>query len=214
MSLNYAQLTQAIQDTTQNDEATFVSNIPIFVRSAENTIYTTTLLPNFRKSSAATPLTASSPYYSWPNDFIAPFEFLVNTSGSILSALIIKDVSWLREAFPDPAVTGTPRYYAVFSDTQAMVSPTPSGNNNVELHYYYHPASIVTAGTSWVGNNYENVLLYGSLVNAYTFMKGEPELLKTYDQLFKEGLVLLKKVGDGMSRTDTFKTAQTMVPIK
>lgn len=206
--MNYTELSQAIQDYTENDEATFITNIPNFVRQAETTIYTNTQLPVLRKN-AAGQFTTSNRYLTLPSDFLAPYELFVTGSGSIQAPLLFKDVSWIREAFPDPTVTGVPRYYAMFDESTFIVGRTPASNYEAEIHYYHHPESIVTATTTWLGDNYENVLLHGSLVLAYEFMKGEKDLIELYDAQFKQGLTLLKKLGDGMNRMDTYRTAQT-----
>lgn len=208
MSMTYAQLKQAIQDYTQNDEATFVTNIPNFVRQCEEIVYTSVQLSVLRKNQTGT-LTASNRYLTLPSDFIAPYSLLVTASGTTQTALLFKDEEWLREAFPDPTVTGTPKYYAMFDSTTFLVAPTPTGSYAVEMHYFYYPESIVTASTTWLGTNFDQVLLWGSLVNAYLFMKGEKDLIDSYDGQFKQGLSMLKKLGDGMLRQDTFKALQT-----
>lgn len=213
MALNYTQLSQAIQDYTENDEAVFVSNIPNFVRASEKDIYTNVQLPVLRKSNTATTLTALNRFYTVPADFLAPYEFLITTSGTTQVALLQKDVGWLREAFPDPTVTGVPKYYALYNDTTFILAKTPTSAYAAELHYYHHPESIVTASTTWLGDNYENVLLHGSLFYAYTFMKGEKDLIALYDAQFKQGLTMLKKVGDGMARMDTYRTTQARIGV-
>lgn len=206
--MNYAELSQAIQDYTENDEATFVSNIPNFVRNAEEIIYTNVQLPALRKNMSGN-VSASNRYLTLPTDFLAPYALLITGTGANQTALLFKDVEWLREAFPDPTVTGVPKYYALFDNTTVLLARTPASNYEAEIHYYYHPESIVTAGTSWLGDNFDQVLLWGSLVNAYLYMKGEKDLIEFYDGQFKQGLSMLKKLGDGMDRQDTYRTQQT-----
>lgn len=207
MSMNYTQLSTAIQDYTQNTESSFVTHIPDFVREAEQVIYTTVQLPIFRKNQTGA-LAASNRYLAVPTDYISPYSLLVSATGSVQTPLLFKDVEWLREAYPDPTVTGTPRYYAQYDSNTFLIAPTPTGSYPVEIHYYYFPQSIVDGSTSWLGTNYEQVLLWGSLVNAYTYMKGEKDLLQFYDAQFKQALAGLKKVADGMDRQDTFRTPQ------
>lgn len=208
MSMTYAQIVTAIQDYTENDEATFVTHIPDFVRACEKTVYTAVQLPAFKKN-ATTTLTASDRYLTTPSDYIAPYSVLVTGTGANQTPLLFKDVEWLREAFPDPTVTGVPKYYAQYDKTNLIVARTPATSYAVEIHYYFFPESIVTASTTWLGDNYEQVLLWGSLTNAYIYMKGEKDLIELYDAQFKQALAGLKKVGDGMNRQDTFNTEQT-----
>lgn len=208
MSMTYAELSQAIQDYCQSTESSFVDHIPDFVRQCEEIVYANVQLPALRRNQTGN-FTASNRYLSLPTDFLAPYSLSVNGSGSSYSFLLNKDVEWIREAYPDPTVTGVPKYYAIFDSGTVIVAPTPTSGYAVEIHYYYHPESIVTAGTSWLGDNYDQVLLWGSLVNAYTYLKGEKDLIEFYDAQFKQGLAMLKKIGDGMSRQDTYRTMQT-----
>lgn len=205
--MNYTALVAAIQDYTENSEATFVSNIPNFVKDAEKTVYTSAQIPVLRKNQAGT-VTIANRYLSLPTDFLSPYELYLSPSGSIQTQLLFKDVSWIREAYPDPTVTGVPRYYALFDNNTYLLAKTPAAAYNVEIHYYHHPESIVTATNTWLGDNYEHILLWGSLVNAYIYMKGEKELVEVYDLQFKQGIALLKKLGEGMGRMDTFRTEQ------
>lgn len=206
MSMTYAQLSTAIQDYTENNEATFVANIPNFVRQTEEVVYTTVQLPVMRKNATGT-LTISNRFLALPTDFLAPYALLI-TSGTSQISLLQKDVEWLREAFPDSTVTGVPKYYAIYDSTSLLIAKTPSLAFATELHYFYMPTSIVTASTSWLGDNYDTVLLHGALVFAYEFMKGEKDLIEMYDTKFKEGISILKKL-EGMTRMDTYRVEQS-----
>lgn len=194
--MNYSELTQAIKDYVQNTETTFVSQIPTFVRQAEERITRAVVLPEFRKNATAS-ATTSNPYLARPSDFLSPFSLAVIDGDGDYYYLHMKDVNFLREAYPNPTTSGLPRYYAQFDGDKAggegnfILAPTPDSNYTVELHYYYDPPSIVDSGTSWLGENAETALLYGSLVEAYTFMKGDAELQTQYEQLFQMGLQAL-----------------------
>tara|TARA_R100001377_G_scaffold65866_1_gene41139 strand:- start:2172 stop:2807 length:636 start_codon:yes stop_codon:yes gene_type:complete len=191
--MNYAALVTAIQDYTQNAETSFVANIPNFVQQAEERINRSIMLPELRKN-ATTTLTAGSKYLARPSDFISVFSFAVINAAGAYTYLIDKDVNFVREAYPDPATTGTPEYYAQFDGDRAgddgnfILGPSTDAIYTAELHYYYDPASIVTAGTSWYGDNAEAALLYGSLIEAYTYMKGEQDLIALYSTRYSEAL--------------------------
>lgn len=188
--MNYTELSQAIQDmSSDNDDPTFVANVPVFVQNAEKRIYQATRLPNFRKN-ATSNLQASNRYLTTPTDFLAPWELaVVNTS---YTYLLEKDVSFIREAYPDPAYTSVPKYYTVFDDNTMLLAPTPAAAYQVELHYYYYPESIVTADTTWLGDNFSNLLLYASMVEAATFMKSEEDVVKMYAEQYAVNMKLLK----------------------
>lgn len=215
MPLTYNQLVTATQDYTENYETTFVSNIPMFIRHAEQRIINTVQHPKFRVKSTAT-LIANYRYLTIPTSFLAPFEFAVIDSAGGYHQLLQKDVSWIREAFSDPSVVGMPDYYALFDQDLFLLACTPNLNYAVELHYYAYPESLVDAGstnTTWLSTNFETALLYGTLVEAYIFMKGEPDLMAKYDQQFMSALGLFKVLGDGKNRMDTYRTKQTTVPV-
>ncbi len=215
MPMTYAELSQAIQDYTQNTEATFVSNLPVFVRQAEQRIYNAAQMPAFRKSTTST-LTPSNRYLTAPTDFLAPFEMSVYGSDGVYHNLLFKDVGWMREAFPDPTVTGVPDYYALYNATTFLFSRTPDIAYTAEVHYFGYPTSLVdvNSGTyTWLSEFFDSVLLYGCLVEAYIFMKGEPDLIATYDTKYKEALQLMKTLGDGKDRIDTYRILQTRVPV-
>jgi hypothetical protein len=191
--MNYSELVQAIQDYTQNEETSFVSNIPTFVQQAEERINRSIMLPELRKNVTAT-ATAGNKYIARPEDFLSVFSFAVVDAAGDYSYLLDKDVSFIREAYPSASTQALPKYYAQFdgdSDGEQgnfILGPTPDASYDVELHYYYDPESIVTAGTSWYGTNAESALLYGSLIEAYTYMKGDADLIALYTSRYKEAM--------------------------
>tara|TARA_R110000824_G_scaffold89496_1_gene219384 strand:- start:2246 stop:2884 length:639 start_codon:yes stop_codon:yes gene_type:complete len=209
---SYAELLATVQTYTQNDEATFVAEIPTFVKQAEDRIYSMIQFPALRKSQRAT-LTASNRFLSTPTDFISVFSVAVVDASADYSVLLSKDVNFIREAYPAIATTGQPRYYALWDEDTIILGPTPSSGLQVDLHYFFKPESIVTATNTWLGDEQEAVLLYGTLVEAYTFMKGEQDILALYDTKFKEALVKAKELGDGKLRQDTYRTGQTRVNV-
>ena len=214
MSWTFTTLKSAIQDYTQNTESTFVSNLPTLIVQAENRIIKSVELPNFRKNVTGT-LTSTNPYLSAPTDYLYPFSLAVLDSDSNYSYLLNKDVSFIREAYPSASTTGTPKFYAQFDDDTFIVAPSPSSALNIELHYFYKPESITVAssGTTWLGTNATEALLYGSLVEAYTFMKGEPDILAGYENRFKEALGKLTLESDGYNRKDAFRDGQRKVNV-
>lgn len=217
--MNYSQLQEAIIQYTENTETTFVANIPNFVRNTETLINNTVQLPAFRKNVTGQ-TTAAFPYIDIPSDFLSVFSLAVASyaeDGTTIVGpyvyLLQKDVNYIREAFPYPATppssaTGQPKYYSIFSNNAFILGPTPDICYPLEMHYYAYPPSIVDAGTSWVGDNFPNVLLWGSLVEAYIYTKGEPDLIQTYQQKFDESMAKLKMLGDGKDRQDNFRTTQ------
>tara|TARA_B100001057_G_scaffold228333_1_gene228594 strand:+ start:1137 stop:1781 length:645 start_codon:yes stop_codon:yes gene_type:complete len=214
MSWTFTTLKSAIQDYTQNTESTFVSNLPTLIVQAENRIIKSVELPNFRKNVTGT-LTSTNPYLSAPTDYLYPFSLAVLDSDSNYNYLLNKDVSFIREAYPSASTTGTPKFYAQFDDDTFIVAPSPSSALNIELHYFYKPESITVAssGTTWLGTNATEALLYGSLVEAYTFMKGEPDILAGYENRFKEALGKLTLESDGYNRKDAFRDGQRKVNV-
>lgn len=201
--MNYTELYDALVAETENTDTTFLANIPVMVNNAEKRIYQAVKIPALRKN-ATTALTPSAPYVALPSDYLAPWEFAVLTSGSY-NYLLLKDVSFLREMFPNPSSTGTPRFYAQFDADTFIVAPTPPSPLTAELHYFYYPESIVTAGTSWVSANFENVLLYAALVEAAVFMKSEEDIMKAYAEQFAVNLKLLKEYSDGKLRSGNYR---------
>lgn len=215
MSLTYDQLVTAITDYCENYEQTFIDNLDTFIRQAEQRITNTVQHPEFKKNVTGT-LTTNNRYLSTPTDFLAPFELAIIDSNGEYHQLLQKDVSWIREAFPDPTDVGVADYYALFDQNSLLLSRTPDQDYEVEFHYFAYPPSLVDAGganTTWLSTYFDSALLYGALVEAYTFMKGEPDVLAMYDKQFKEALGLFKVLGDGKNRMDTYRVVQTRVPV-
>tara|TARA_R100000781_G_scaffold109837_1_gene74971 strand:- start:88 stop:720 length:633 start_codon:yes stop_codon:yes gene_type:complete len=204
--MNYTALTQAIKDYTENTETSFVDHIDDFIRQAEQRIYNSVQLPALRKNSTGT-TSSSNSYMQTPDDFLAPYSLAVINS-SVHTYLLNKDVNWLREAYSNASTTGLPKYYALFDEDTFILAPTPDSTYSMELHYYYYPTSIVTAATTWLGNEYEQVLLYGCLLEAYTYMKGDPDIMATYKGRYDEAMKELKMLGDGKDRRDAYRSGQ------
>jgi len=217
-------LTDAICDYTQNFDTDFVSNIPVFVEQAEQRIYNSVQFPSIRKNQFSV-ITANNKYISLPNDFLAVYSLALvtgvtnaNLDTGTYEYLLNKDANFIRQAYPTPNSTGEPKYYALFGPTilnsaittelSLILGPTPDAAYYVELHYYYYPESIVTASTTWLGDNFDSVLLYGSLVEANTFMKGEADMTALYNGKYNEALALAKRLGDGMERQDAYRSGQ------
>jgi len=219
--MNYTELKAAIIAYTENQEASFEAEIPVFVEQAEQRIYNSVQFPSIRKNVVGVTST-NNKYLECPSDFLAVYSMAVITdvTGGNLNTgtyeyLLNKDVNYIRQAYPTPNDTGVPKYYALFGPQSAnlaelsfILGPTPDAIYNVELHYYYYPQSIVTAGTTWLGDNFDSVLLYGSLVEAYTYMKGEQDIMTFYNAKYQEALGLAKRLGDGMERQDAYRSGQ------
>jgi hypothetical protein len=211
--MNYTQLVNLVKQYTQNEETSFVANIPVFVQLAEERIYNAVFIPAIRKNQIGT-LTPNNKYLTVPADWLANFSLAVITPiTNAQSFLIDKDVNFIRECYPDPDDTGVPKYYAIFDKNTLILGPTPDSNYQVELHYYYYPESIVTATTSWLGDNFETVLLYGTLREAYLYMKGEQDIITYYEQKYQESLGLLKLLGEGKDRRDAFRSGLNRIPV-
>jgi hypothetical protein len=220
--MNYAQLVVAVTDYTENTVPT--ANMNTFITQAEQRIYNTVQFPSLRKN--VTGVTASgNKYLSCPGDFLSSFSMAVIDASGNYEYLLNKDVNFIRQAYPQPTDTALPKYYALFGPTTTsgatpvvtnelsfILGPTPDSAYNVELHYYYYPESIVTASTTWLGDNFDSVLLYGTLVEAYTYMKGEPDIMALYDGKYKEALALAQRLGDGLERSDAYRSGQYRVP--
>ena len=213
MSLNYAQLVVQIQDYTENTFTT--TDINNFIRQAEQRIYNTVQLPALRKNVTGT-LSIGNKYLAMPTDWLSTFSLAVINTANEYSYLLNKDVNCIRQSFPDTDTDfyGEPQYYAVFDNATFIVGPTPDANYSAELHYFYYPESIVTAGTSWVGTNFSSALLYGSLLEAYTYMKGEKDVLDNYRNRYDEAMLLLKQLGDGKNRQDSYRSGQVRYPVQ
>ena len=215
--MNYTELKAAIIAYTENQEASFEAEIPVFVEQAEQRIYNSVQFPSIRKNVVGVTST-NNKYLECPSDFLAVYSMAV-IDGTVASGtyeyLLNKDVNFIRQSYPQADDTGIPKYYALFGPQSAnlaelsfILGPTPDAIYNVELHYYYYPQSIVTAGTTWLGDNFDTVLLYGSLVEAYTYMKGEQDIMTFYNAKYQEALALAKRLGDGMERQDAYRSGQ------
>ena len=221
--MNYTELSDAIQAYAENTESNFVAEIPVFVQQAEQRIYNSVQFPSLRKNVTGT-ITNNNKYLSAPLDYLATYSLAVVDADGNYEYLLNKDVNFIRQAYPNPADKAIPKYYAIFGPTTTalgvitnelsfILGPTPDATYTVELHYYYYPESIVTAGTSWLGDNFDTVLLYGSLVEAYTYMKGEQDMMALYNQKYMEALSLAKRLGDGMERQDAYRSGQYRQPV-
>ena len=202
MAFTYATLIQALQDYIEDDDDTLVSNLPIIVQQAEDRILKTLQLPIFRKTLSDT-LTASSEYYTFPTDMLSSYSLAVNNSG--YEFLIFKEESFLREAYPLSSVEDAPRYYSNFDGEKFILAPTPDQNYTIELNYFYKPESIVTASTSWLGTHAESCLLYGCLLEAYTFLLGDADMMQVYSTRYEDALGKLRLLGEGRMATDNFR---------
>ena len=206
MSFTFTELKTAIQDYTDNTETTFVNHLSDFIKGAEDRIFKTVDLELFRKNVTSS-FTSSDKFLSIPSDYLASFSLQITTSGSE-DILLQKDVNFLQEAFPTSASEGVPKYYAVFDINNFIVAPTPNSNYAVELHYYYKPTSLTAgadSGTTWLSTNAPFALLYGSLVEAYTYMKGEADMMQQYEKRFNDQLIRLKDLGEARENDDSYK---------
>ena len=213
--MNYTQLVIQIQDYTENQFTT--TDINTFIKQAEQRIYNSVQLPAIRKNVVGN-LTAGNKYLDMPDDWLSTFSLAVINNANEYSYLLNKDVNFIRQSFPDTDSDfyGQPQYYAIFDNKAFIVGPTPDANYIVELHYYYYPESITTAplGQTWLGDHFDSVLLYGSLLEAYTYMKGEQDVLNQYQKRYDEALLLLKQLGDGKDRQDAYRSGQVRYPVK
>ena len=205
MAFTFTTLKTAIQDYTENTETTFTNNLTRFILNSEERILKECQLEAFRKNSTGT-TTDGVKFLTKPTDFLAPFSLsLVSESNN--QFLLYKHVSFLQDYTPNPATESVPKYYASWNDDSFLLAPTPNAAITAELHYFYRPASIssTSVGTSYLGTNAELALLYGALVEAYTFMKGEPDLLQLYNQRFMESIQWLKNLGEGEQTRDQYR---------
>jgi hypothetical protein len=214
--MNYTQLRAAIQAYTENTETDFVANIPVFVSQAEQRIYNSVQFPSLRKNMTGV-VSSTTPYLSAPDDYLATYSLAVVNAAGEYEYLLNKDVNFIRQAYPTASETGLPKYYALFgaqtnapNELSFILGPKPDAAYTVELHFYYYPTSIstVASGQTWLGDNFDSVLLYGSLVEAYTYMKGESDMMALYNQKYQEALGLAKRLGDGMERQDAYRSGQ------
>lgn len=214
MSFTYDQLTQAIQDYTQYDESSFVSNIPVFIVQAEERILKNVQLSLFRKNVSGN-MTSSNKYLACPSDFLAPFSLSFVDSDGNHEFLEFKDADFVQSFNPNAATTGNPRYYAQFDVDNFILGPTPDASYVAELHYFYRPLSLTQAGgsgTTWLSENAQLALLYGSLIEAYIFMKGEPDMMQQYEKRFAEAITGLKMFGEAKEVTDEYVTGKVIRP--
>ena len=202
--MNYTELKANVEDIC---EQTFTADQhAMFAQQAEQKIYNTVQLPALRKNQTGT-LTSGNKYLTMPTNMLYVFSLAI-ISGSDYIYLLDKDSNFIREAYPNPATTGVPKHYAIFDDTSFIVGPTPNANFSAEIHFGYYPESIVTAGTTWLGTNFDSALLNGALVEAIRFQKGEPDMVKMYGELYTQAMLLLKNLGDGKLREDTYRSGQ------
>jgi hypothetical protein len=219
--MNYTELSARIQAYCENEfpasagNLTSAEQIATFVQQAEERIYNSVQFPALRKNVTGT-LTVSNKYLSCPNDFLAVYSIAVIQADGSYEYLLNKDVNFIRQSYPVPTSTGLPKYYALFgpqytlrTELSFILGPTPDANYNVELHYFFYPESITTAGTSWVGDNYDPILLYGSLREAYIYMRGEADMIANIEAKYQEAVAQAKRLGDGMERNDAYRSGQT-----
>jgi hypothetical protein len=219
--MNYTQLTASIKAYAENDfpqavgagGLTSAEQVARFVQQAEQRIYNSIQFPALRKNVTGN-ATLNNKYLATPVDWLATFSLArINADGSY-EYLLNKDVNYIREAFPFPATSGAPTHYAIFDENTFILGPTPDASYSMELHYFYYPTSITTAGTSWLGDNLDSLLLYGSLLEAASFMKSDPDTVKNYMERYNEAFVMAKQLGDGKDRQDMYRTPQIRYPVK
>lgn len=223
--MTYTELVAEIQNYTQNYEAGFVATIPTFVMQAEERIYNTVQIPSLRRNVTGVTATGNK-YLSCPNDFLSSFSLAVIDASGNYEYLLNKDVNFMRASYPKATDTGLPQYYALFGPTTTsgltpaptnelsfILAPTPDAVYTVELHYNYYPESIVVAGTTWLSDNYSPVLLYGSLVEAYTYMKGEADVMAFYEKKYQDALGQLNRLGTGLERGDAYRDGQAKIKV-
>jgi len=212
MALTYTQLVQQIEDITENTYET--QDVNQMIQRTEQLIYNTVQLASLRKNVTGE-MTASNKYLSTPSDFLSVYSLVVIKPNGEYLYLLNKDVNFIREAYPNPTSTGLPRHYAIFgpqytfpNELSLILGPTPDAAYDAELHYFYYPESIVTAGTTWLGDNFDSALVNGCLVEAARFMKAEPDIIQNYDKLYVQSIALLKQLGDGKQRMDAYRDGQ------
>jgi hypothetical protein len=210
--MNYTQLTAAIQDWSETAEASFVAHIPDFVQDAEKRIYNAVPTLSTRKNASGV-CTINFPYLTVPTDWIAPLSLSYIDATGNYHWLENKEPDFIREAYPNPTTYAPPLHYALYDIVTIILGPTPDFGYSMEFNYFGYPVSIVTAGNTWIGDNFDPVLLYGSLVYAYTFQKGEQELITTYEKLFQDALAELKVLAEGKQTRDSFRSGRTRVQV-
>lgn len=203
----------AVQQYCESTETSFVAQIPEFVQAAEERVYNAVQIPAIRKNVTGT-IAAGNKYLSLPSDWLATFSIaVVDPTTGAYTYLLDKDVNFIRESFPIPSATGTPQYSAIFDADSLILGPTPDQNYTTELHYYFYPESIVTAYETWLSINFEMVLLYGTIREAYTYLKGDGDIAQSYEAKYQEALALLKTLGDGKDRRDAYRSGQTRAQV-
>ena len=227
--MNYTELVAAIESYTENqfpvtylaDGSTVSSTtqINLLIRQAEQRIYNSVQFPSLRRNVTGTASIANK-YLACPADFLAVYSMAVIDATGSYEYLLNKDVNFIRQAYPKPTDTAIPKYYALFGpsyfnsdELTFILGPTPDAQYSIELHYFYYPESITTANNTWLGDNFDSVLLYGSLVEAYTYMKGETDLVTLYNTKYNEALALAKRLGDGMERQDAYRSGQVRIQV-
>ena len=229
--MTYTELVAAIKGYCENEfpatagSFTSTDQVNTFIQQAEQRIYNSVQFPSLRKNVTAT-TTASNKYLSSPADFLAVYSLAVIDGTGAYEYLLNKDVNFIRQSYPSPTDEGIPKYYAIFGPTTTndsppvitnelsfILGPTPDAAYSVELHYYYYPESIVTASTTWLGDNFDSALLYGALCEAYTYMKGEADVLANYNKRYEEAMILAKRLGDGMERRDAYRSGQIRMSV-
>jgi hypothetical protein len=211
--MNYSELVAEIQSYVENQFTT--TDIDTFIQQAEQRIYNSVQLPALRKNVTGT-TTSGNKYLAIPTDWLATFSLAVINADNEYTYLLNKDVNFIRQSFPDTDSDfyGVPAYYAVFDQSTFILGPTPDANYAIELHYFYYPESIVTADNTWLGDNFSSALLYGSLLEAYTYMKGEQDIINQYQKRYSEALILLKQLGDAKNRMDAYRDGQVRYPVQ
>lgn len=215
--MNYTELKTNIADVCEN---TFTEDeYALFTKQAEQRIYNTVQLANLRKNVTGN-LTSGNKYLQAPSDFLSVYSLAIVKANGDYEYLLNKDVNFIRQAYPNPNTTGVPKHYAIFgprsddvNELAFILGPTPNAALTAELHYYYYPESIVTAGTTWLGDNFDSVLLNGALVEAIRFMKGEPDMVQFYERMYAQSIALLKNLGDGKQRMDAYRDGQVRVEV-
>lgn len=208
--MNYTELKTNIEDICENSFTD--DQLAMFTQQAEQKIYNSVQIPALRKNVTGT-LSTNNKYLSTPSDFLWSYSLAVVDDSGNYHFLLNKDVNFMREAYPSPTSTGLPKHYAYFDDNTFIVGPTPDAGYTSELHYGYYPQSIVTAGTTWLGDEFDSALLNGALIEAIRFMKGEQDIVAMYEKLYLQAITLLKGLGDGKLREDAYRSGQFRVPV-
>ena len=215
--MDYSTLCSQVQNYVENSFSS--DQLNVFITQTEQRIFNTVQLPDLRKNVTGT-VTANNSYLSCPDDFLSVFSLAVIDSDGNYSYLLNKDVNFIREAYPSPSTQGLPKFYAIFgpqsgneSELTLVLGPTPNDDYSVELHYFHYPESIVTAGNTWLGDNFDSALLWGTIVEAYLYLKGEPDLIAAYQKRYDDSLALLKQLGDAKNRRDAYRSGQVRYPV-